>query len=82
MYVCVCRDRLMRAVGSLAVAGVSGVCSEDSSGDVTQPVVYTDECSKLSHAANCILMLLNRALIIKTSHGSAFFLTVSFSQGQ
>lgn len=64
VYRCVCGggggggDRLMCTVGGLAVTGESGVCSEVSSGDVTQPV-DTDECRKLSRAANCILMLLN-----------------------
>lgn len=62
----------MCTVGGLAVAGETGVCSEVSSGDVTQPVVYTGECRKLSQAANCILMLFKRTVIIKPSHGSAF----------
>lgn len=74
MSVCVCtyRDLLMCTVGGLAEAGETGVCSEVSSSDVTQPVVSTDECRKLSHAANCILMIFNWAGIIKTRHGSAF----------
>lgn len=68
----VCRHRLMCAAGDLAVAGETRLCSEVSSGDVPQPVVYTDDCRKLSHTANCILMLFKRAVIIKTRHGFAF----------